>query len=226
MNKLRTFVIQYANEIDTMAIPFFRGAAIASLDKKNVLFHNHNGDKLRYAYPLIQYKRIHGKAAVIGIGQGVDVVTQLFSIQDFNYQIGHQNVEMKIDTVNTYDNEISLTDSATRQYRLRNWLPLNSENYAKYQNTESMIERIAILERVLKGNILSFLKGIDIHLEEQIELHITDITSQHPLIYKKVRLMAFDIEFKANITLPQYIGIGKSASVGFGVLTKKTIKIY
>ena len=31
--------------------------------------------------------------------------------------------------------------------------------------------------------------------------------------------MTFDIEFKANIQLPQYIGIGKNASVGCGVLS-------
>ena len=31
--------------------------------------------------------------------------------------------------------------------------------------------------------------------------------------------MAFDIEFKTNLSLPQYIGIGKNASVGYGTLT-------
>ena len=34
--------------------------------------------------------------------------------------------------------------------------------------------------------------------------------------------MAFDVEFKANITLPQYVGVGKNASIGFGILTKNT----
>jgi hypothetical protein len=34
--------------------------------------------------------------------------------------------------------------------------------------------------------------------------------------------MSFDIEFKTNLYLPQYIGIGKNASVGFGTLTKVT----
>ena len=222
MYKLPTIVIQFENEIDTTAIPFFRGAIIASLDEKNILFHNHDDDKLRYAYPLIQYKRIHRKAAVMGIGKGIEVVSQILSASSFNYQIGTESVKMKIEDVNAYDNEIALTEGANCQYRLRNWLPLNSGNYAKYQNSESLIERIAILERVLVGNILSFLKGIDLHLEEQLELHITDITGQRAITYKKVKLMGFDVEFKANITLPQYIGIGKSASVGCGLLTKIT----
>ena len=222
MHKLPTIVILFDNKIDSTSITLFRGAVIASLENKDVLFHNHDTDRLRYSYPLIQYKRIHKKAAVMGIGKGIEVVSQLLSVRDFNYQIGKEKVEMKIDSVNAYDNEIALMEGATYQYRLRNWLPLNSGNYAKYQNSESLIERIAILERVLVGNILSFLKGIDLHLEEQLELHITDITSQRAITYKKVKLMGFDVEFKANITLPQYIGIGKNASVGCGVLTKIT----
>ena len=219
MYKLPTIVIQFNNEIESKALPFFRGAVIASLEKKDILFHNHDEDKLRYSYPLIQYKRIHQKAAVMGIGKGIEVISQLLNAHDFNYQIGKEKVEMRIEAVNAYDNEIVLKEGASYPFRLQNWLPLNSSNYAQYQNSESLVERIQILERVLIGNILSFLKGIGIHLEEQIDLHITDITGQRAVTYKKVKLMAFDIEFKTNIQLPQYIGIGKNASIGCGVLT-------
>lgn len=222
MYKIPTFIIQFDNEIESKAIPYFRGAVIASLEKKDILFHNHDEDKLRYAYPLVQYKRIHQKAAVMGIGKGIEVISQLLTANDFNYQIGNEKVEMRIEAANAYDNEIVLAENADFHYRLHNWLPLNSKNYAQYQKTESMVEHIQILERVLVGNILSFLKGIGIHLEEQIDLHITDITGQRAITYKKVKLMAFDIEFKTNIQLPQYIGIGKNASVGRGVLTRIT----
>jgi hypothetical protein len=129
---------------------------------------------------------------------------------------------MQIESVNACDNDIAISELPQYHYRLHNWLPLNSENYNHYMNSESMVERIFILERVLIGNILSFLKGAGIHLDEQLILHITDITAQLAVTYKKVKLMAFDIEFKANIALPQYIGVGKNASVGCGVLTKIT----
>ena len=222
MFKLPTIVIQFDNEIESKALPYFRGAVIASLEKKDVLFHNHEEDKLRYSYPLIQYKRIHKKAAVMGVGKGIEVISQLLTAHDYNYQIGNEQVEMHIEAVNAYDNEILLTENADSHYRLRSWLPLNSENDKQYQESESLVERIQILERVLVGNILSFLKGVDIYLEEQLAVHVTDITGQRAVTYKKVKLMAFDIEFKANIQLPQYIGIGKNASIGCGVLTKIT----
>lgn len=219
MYKLPTIVIQFGNEIEFQAIPFFRGAVIASLEEKNILFHNHDEDKLRYSYPLIQYKRIHKKAAVMGVGKGIEVISQLLNSKDFNYQIGNEQVKMRIESVNAHDNEISLTNDVDCHYRLRNWLPLNSENYKQYQETESMVERVQILERVLVGNIFSFLKGVGIYLEERLNLVITNIQEQHPIIYKDVKLIGFDIEFKTNIQLPQYIGIGKNASVGCGILT-------
>lgn len=222
MYRLPTIVIQYENEIDSRAITFFRGAIIASLAKKDILFHNHEEDKLRYSYPLIQYKRIHGKAAVMGIGKGIEVLTPVLNARESNCQIGNEEVEMRVEAVNACDNEITLADTTDSRYRLYGWLPLNAGNYRQYQESEGIVERIQILERVLIGNILSFLKGVGIHLEKQIALHITDIIRQHPYIYKDVRLMAFDIEFKTNISLPQYIGLGKNASVGCGVILKIT----
>lgn len=222
MYKLPTIVIQFGNEIEFQAIPFFRGAVIASLEEKNILFHNHDEDKLRYSYPLIQYKRIHKKAAVMGIGKGIEVISQLLTANNLNYQIGNEQVKMRIESVNAHDNDIILTENIDSRYRLHNWLPLNSENFKQYQETESIVERIQILERVLVGNILSFLKGVGIFLEERLEISLTDIKGQRAVEYKKIKLMAFDIEFKANITFPQYIGIGKHASVGCGVLTKIT----
>lgn len=221
MPVIKTLILQFANELSTNDIAKFRGAVIASLKEKNILYHNHIEDRFRYAYPLIQYKRIHQKAAIVCIGDGVKAIHELFASDNFLFKIGEKETEMKMDNVKVYDNEISIFDTI-QYYRIRNWLPLNSENYAKFQNADSLVERIQILERILAGNMLSFLKGIDIHLEEQMELHITSILDQRPAIYKRVKLMSFDIEFKTNLYLPQYIGIGKNASVGFGTLTKVT----
>lgn len=221
MPVIKTLILQFANELSTNDITKFRGAVIASLKEKNILYHNHIEDRFRYAYPLIQYKRIHQKAAIVCIGDGVKAIHELFASDNFLFKIGEKETEMKMDNVKVYDNEISIFDTI-QYYRIRNWLPLNSENYAKFQNADSLVERIQILERILAGNMLSFLKGIDIHLEEQMELHITSILDQRPAIYKRVKLISFDIEFKTNLYLPQYIGIGKNASVGFGTLTKVT----
>ena len=219
MPQIQTLILQFNNELSQNDIPKFRGAVIASLKEKNILYHNHIEDKYRYAYPLIQYKRIHQKAAIVCIGEGVKAIHELFASDNFLYKIGEKEVEMKMDYAKAYDNDVHLCDTP-QPYSLQNWLPLNSANYSKYQGTDGIVEIIQILERVLTGNILSFLKGIGIYLDEQLNIRITDILNQKVITYKEVKLMAFDIKFKANVNLPVYIGIGKNASIGNGVLTK------
>lgn len=53
MYELPIVIVQFVNEIDPRNIVHFRGAVIAALEDKCLLFHNHDNDKLRYAYPLI-----------------------------------------------------------------------------------------------------------------------------------------------------------------------------
>ncbi|MDR1783619.1 MAG: hypothetical protein LBR13_05100, partial [Dysgonamonadaceae bacterium] len=58
MNKISILTVRFNNEITQHEIQKFRGAVVAMLQNNNVLFHNHTDDGFRYAYPLIQYKRI------------------------------------------------------------------------------------------------------------------------------------------------------------------------
>ena len=223
VKSIRTLTVFYDTEISSKEIPLFRGAVINSLgNKANVLYHNHTGkETFRYSYPLIQYKRLNGKAAITCVEEGVDLVGQLLSDFYGMINIGKRETECKVLQVQSAKDLIQLSNMP-KVYHLHQWLPLNAKNYEQYHSTDDLIEKIKILERVLKGNILSFLKGVDIYMEEQIDLHITNITGQRPTNYKGIKFMAFDIEFKTNLCLPQYIGIGKNASIGYGILTTIT----
>lgn len=220
---IRTLTITYDLPISQREISLFRGAVLKSLgDKANLLYHNHTGaDTFRYAYPLIQYKRLNGKAAIVCVEKGVELVGQLLSELSGTIMIGKREANCLIEQIQTKDVSVHITDQPI-YYQLHHWLPLNSKNYEQYQKTDDLIERIKILERVLIGNILSFLKGMDIHLEEQVLLNITEIKKQQIVHYKNIKLMDFDVGIKTNLNLPQHIGIGKNASIGFGTLTKVT----
>jgi hypothetical protein len=62
--------VEFKNSIQHHEIPKFRGAVVILLSSGNMLFHNHTEDAgLRYSYPLIQYKRIHSKAAIVCINE-------------------------------------------------------------------------------------------------------------------------------------------------------------
>ena len=84
-----------------------------------------------------------------------------------------------------------------------------------------MAERILFLEKILVANILSCTKGLQIHLDQQLVCKIQQITDSYPVVHKGVKFMAFNIVFSANIALPDYIGIGKNASMDCGILQQQ-----
>ena len=219
MNTIKTLNIFFSNPIPNKELLFFRGAVIASLEKDSILFHNHLDDGFRYSYPLIQYKRIQGKAAIVCIGEGTEDIGEFFSSSNFEFDINGNKKVFVIEKVKAQEATINIDDDFI-YYRLHSWLPLNQENFALYNDLEGIVEKTQMLEKILIGNILSMLKGIQFFTDKQLVVNITNILKEKSLRYKKIKFTSFDLEFKSNIQLPNYIGIGKSASIGFGILTR------
>ena len=220
---IRTLTVLYNTEISNKEISLFRGAVLKSLgDKANVLYHNHTGEEtFRYSYPLLQYKRINGKAAITCVEEGADIIGQFLTETSEPLTLGNREATFEVEKVLPEKVDVCISEMPI-VYNLCHWLPLNAKNYSQYKDADSLVEKIHILERVLVGNILSFLKGVDIRLDDKLEIHITDILNQKLITYKKIKLMSFDIAFKANILLPSYIGIGKNASIGNGILIRQS----
>ena len=216
---IRVLTIRFDQEISPYEVHLFRGAIISSMgEDANILYHNHKDEYgFRYSYPLIQYKRINKKAAIVCIEDGVEQIGQFLTKEKTNYHIGDRNVCMSVDTMQPRRILVQVWESEFR-YRMSRWLPLNGENYKKYTSTDSMVERVQLLERILKGNILSMCKGLGITLEKEIKVSIDNMSAPYLVRNKETKLMSFDIEFTSNVSLPNYIGLGKNASIGFGVV--------
>ena len=219
MKYIRTLTVLTDAEIQYHEIPLFRGAVIHNLgEHPNVYFHNHlDDDRFRYAYPLIQYKRLEGKAAIVCIEGGVDIIGQFLTEVNGKLTIGDRQI-----TCNTGRIQPARILVQTWQemfsYHISRWLPLNSKNYQLYKNIDGVVEKASFLENILKANLLSMLKGLDIHLEKELILKITEISEPYLLTYKGIKMMAFNADFKCNLSIPNNIGIGKNASIGCGIV--------
>jgi len=219
MKYVRTLTVITDAEIRQNEIPLFRGAVINSLgEHPNVFFHNHlDDDKFRYSYPLIQYKRLEKKAAIVCVEEGVDIIGQFLTEVNGTLAIGERQI-----TCNTGRIQPARILVQTWQemfsYHVSRWLPLNSKNYQLYQNLEGVVEKTMFLENILKGNLLSMLKGLNIHLEKELILKITEIGEPYLLNNKGIKMMAFNADFNCNLSIPNYIGIGKNSSIGCGII--------
>ncbi len=217
INRIPVLTIIFDNEISQIEIPMFRGAIISKVTAEYTLFHNHTDDGFRYRYPLIQYKRIGGKAAIVCIGEGADAIGQFFANADFDLQIGNRSATFKVCKVEPNRVLIQPWEQIFK-YTCRKWLPLNKENYEQYKNLEGVAERALFLQKILIGNILSMCTGLGIHIEKNIECSVTNISETNVYKYKGVLMTGFDIEFKTNMLMPDYIGLGKGVSLGFGMI--------
>lgn len=219
MKKIRILLVQFENEIQPWEVPSFRGAVIATAGKQHILFHNHKDDKYLYSYPLIQYKQINRKPMLMSIDQGIEEIHHFFEKMQLGILLGDRPYELKIDQLNMNQFTMQVWDKMW-DFRIQNWLALNKENYEKYQAHGTMIDKIQHLESTLKGNILSFAKGIDWSIDKEIKLQIKNMHEPRTISYKGNKLSAFNLVFSTNVFLPNYIGLGKGASSGFGVIVK------
>ena len=216
---IRTLTIQTDADIHQKEVPLFRGAVINSLgEKANLLFHNHlDDDKFRYSYPLIQYKRLGGKASIVCVEEGADLIGQFLTETSDTLKIGDREIEWSTRRMQPARLLIQTWED-TFKYHISRWLPLNTKNYQLYQNTEGLVEKIALLENILKGNLLSMLKGLNIHLDQELIVKITQVSEPYILYNKGIGMTAFNADFNCNLTIPNNVGVGKNASIGCGIV--------
>lgn len=219
-NHIKTFRLNFSNPISFNEIPYLRGAIIKITKKQEILFHNHDKDNtFRYDYPLIQYKRINGNAAIIFIERGTDKIIDFINNNKDIADIGNRKTTLEIEKVDANDTIVQIWESEFT-YSIRKYLPLNKINYEKYIQTDDIIEKYQILENVLVGNILSFAKGMGIYFNNKIKVTILQVDEPKVYRFKNIKMMGFDIRFKSNISLPDYIGLGKGVSIGFGMIKR------
>lgn len=216
---INILTVQFANEISQQEIPLFRGAVIHSLENNSILFHNHDGERLRYAYPLIQYKRIKGKAALVCLKQGTENIGELFSTKLQPFSLGTRVITPTIENIFPRNIRIQIWEHSFH-YRINRWIPLNSKNYKEYRQFTDNSAKVQFLSKILTGNILSMAKGLDVRFEKEVKCEITSFTESTTIKVKGISMQCIDAEFKCNVSIPNYIGLGKHASINFGVVTK------
>jgi len=217
--KLKLLTVIFDFEINRRNIPAFRAAVIKKVGRENVLFHNHLGKRFRYGYPLIQYKTIDRKPSMICINQGSDEILKFFGQADWDITIHERRIETEIQELSLDYFECGFSAEPLR-YSIHNWFALNKANFDKYYAMKQAPAKTDLLRRVMIGNMLSFAKGIGWDVDQPIEVMIPHLLKARFFSFKNYQMVGFDLDFVTNVSLPNFIGLGKSVSRGFGVITR------
>lgn len=180
------------------------------------LLHNHYDDgSSRYAYPLVQYKVIDRVPALVGFQEGAELLVSLFlKIRELDIEGQHFPVLAK----NIQQKQCELTvNQQLYNYSFKTlWMALNQENFRKYLQLDET-EKGTFLNRQLQNNILSFYKGLSFRTNERIMV-ITRMEEKQTM-FKNQSMLAFAGQFTSNAYLPEWAGIGKAVSRGFGTVS-------
>lgn len=216
MPKVRYLKIRFRNPLLPLELPRFRAAVIEATGRQSSLFHNHAAEEgYVYRYPLIQYKVTYRKASLVCLGPGTDDIHYLLQNRQLDLRIGERQELFEIEDIQLRYHQVQLWQ-ARFHYALKDWMALNQENYKKYLQLESEVERLQFLENLLKANLLSFAGGLDWFVEEPVQARITQLKGSRWLPFKGRKVLCFTLNFSTNMSLPDYVGLGKGVSVGFG----------
>jgi len=221
LKKIRLLQVTFDTEIKGYEIPAFRSAIIEKVGREHILFHNHLDKNFLYKYPVIQYKQIGRNPTIICVDFGVDEIHKYFENKSWDIEISGRVLEMKIKKLVMNQFVMNVWEKHF-DYNIKNWIALNQENISKYLEIKGLSDRIIFLEKVLTANILSFAKGIEWTIEKPVEIKIKEILSVNNVSLKQKKMLGFDVDFSTNVFLPNFIGLGKSVSLGFGVV--KSVK--
>ncbi|GAB6183803.1 CRISPR-associated endonuclease Cas6 [Thermodesulfovibrio hydrogeniphilus] len=193
--------------------------AIAGLYPNEILLHQHYEDGLvKYRYPLVQYKYINKRCLIIGIEAGAKLLNDLSlvgkTILLFNdkYRIIKRDILFQ-------EVSFGITETILSYSFLTPWLALKEKNYEQYQKLGTWQKRKALLEKILIGNLLSISKSLGYTVPEPIKVDIINLKEIQTSL-KGTPMLGFLGTFTVNFEIPDYWGIGKSVSRGFGTVKK------
>lgn len=182
-----------------------------------VLLHHHTEKGTLYTYPRVQYKIIGGTPIIVGIEEGARILKEI-SNELCELELGRSKYEIKSIQMNLINADFGKSRRNIKYRFLIPWLALSQKNYAKYKSIKDWKEKKELLNNILAGNILSICKSFGYTVKGKIYAH--SLLYEKIVNYKAIPHNAFTGEFKINFVLPDFIGIGKGVSHGFGTIRK------
>jgi Cas6b C-terminal domain/Cas6b N-terminal domain len=224
---IRILHVAFDTEIRPWEIPWFRGAMARKVGLEHEWFHNHNNETGGYhqRYPLLQYKidpeRGLRRPMLLCLEEAVEEAHHFFGQPDWSLRIGDRQHDLRIAKLRLDQHHLSTNTDRNHTFKIHKWIALNDEYFARWQRTDRLADRYALLEELLVSHIFAFARGVGWAVEQRLEVRITELLREEWVEYKNVKMLAFTLVFKANANLPDLIGLGKGVSIGFGILRKQ-----
>ena len=223
MKKLRILNVSFDTDIEPYRLSAFRGAVAQKVGLEHDWFHNHDNEHggFHNRYPLIQYKldthRGQMRPMLMCIEEGVDEAHHFFSQPDWTVTVAGASHALRIAHLNVHQHALQVWQERFR-YRIHKWQAFNPDNFAHYQSLSGFTDRVEYLEYRLRTQIGSFAKGVGCDLGDGVFVEMERLREPEWLSFKRNKVLVFTMDFVTNVGLPEFLGLGKGANQGLGVV--------
>lgn len=217
MKKIKLLKIRFSNTVTREQLPAFRSAVIESAGRENIVFHNHSPDGFVYGYPLIQYKHIRKRPSIICLEKAIEEIHHFFQSKNRVIELNGVKIPLEVYRIDANQFTMQVWDKEFL-YSIDRWIPFSQKNYADYRKKEYLGDKIRFMESILRGNILSFARGVEWHVDKEIKVKIASIDKRNVIPVKDVAKEVYRLKFRSNVFMPDYIGLGRHTALGFGIV--------
>lgn len=185
----------------------------------NARMHNHPADG-RPRPSEVRYVVREKVPCIVGISQGRPDLLQVYEkVREIEvpgrcYRVsGKELVEKPL--------EVKLTDGLEMYRFATPWIALNQENHRAFHEEADVAARRGILEKIVTGNFLTACRaaGLTLPSSPRIEVKVVRWSEREIEVAGK-SFIGFRATLVTNLLWDPWLGIGKMASKGFGLLEK------
>jgi hypothetical protein len=191
------------------------------------LFHNHDvtGKSIyRSKGAPFQFKVINNEVFILALNEGVEFAESFQWPNEIKMPLGRTGLVIELELVSKTHRQATFHPTQFQCYRnISPYIALNQEKYKAYL-TLSESDRRAFIESGLTNHILTAAKwcGITVDKEKHvIKTQLIQMKEGRPIKIKDdLSFTPFDVMFECNTEIPDYLGIGRFVSRGYGTVVR------
>jgi hypothetical protein len=169
-----------------------------------------------YFYPRLQYKVIRGGPIIAAINEGCEL---LWSLYDHIDELNTAQSEWKVTEKRLIEKRtpFGMTRESIKYRFLTPWLALPEEMFKKYLAVDSKTQT-RMLSKLLESHIRSIADSFNYPMDGELKLELK--IKANYIFQREIHVAGLFGSFTANFEIPNFLGIGKSVSRGFGAVKR------
>jgi hypothetical protein len=187
-----------------------------------LLLHQENAAGFIHRYPVVQCRQIKNTLMVMGINEGAEFLKHWSDHYD-EIGIAENTCTIREKSPALQEEEFGVSSIKQSYEFITPWLPFSQENNRKFYLLKGKEERDAFIRTMLVGNILTLSKSLGYTVPGPVTADIN-------MHFQKERIDGASVitlsgKFSLPFFIPDYLGLGRSVSAGYGVIRKRVQKL-